>query len=96
MIERNSLTIMLEDIRESMGLALMAMLSDADSSNSSSEPSVNFQHVSTIFSAAIHYLALRARKIKTFNGLDLSSEDEWQSLMATMQQLVSSATQSAK
>lgn len=94
MIERNSLTITLEEVRESTGLALLEMLNDSRLAQGSQSP-IDFQHVSAIFSAAIHYLALRARKIKYFNGIDLSSDDEWQGLIKTMQALVSSAVQAA-
>lgn len=95
MIERNSLTITLEKVRESSGMALMAMLNDSSAAQNS-QSGVDLQHASTIFSAAIHYLAMRARKIKYFNGIDLSSQDEWQGLLKTMQALVSSAAQSTK
>lgn len=86
MLERNSLTVVLEEVREVTGLQLMSTLSEESDEGSNT---IDFQRVSAIFSAAVHYLALRARKIKTYNGLDLTSDQEWERLIDTMQALVS-------
>lgn len=83
-IERNSLTIALEDIRENTGLELMAILSEVDA------PDIDWQAVSTIFSSAIHYLAIRGRKIKLYNGMNLNEEDGWNRLAAAMHTLITS------
>ena len=75
---RNSLTIALEEVRESLGLEMMQRLSAVD------VPTADWQAISNIFSAAIHYLAIRARKIDTYSGMDLTSDDEWLRLTQTM------------
>ena len=77
-VERNSLTIALEEVRESLGLEMMQRLSDVD------VPTADWQAISNIFSASIHYLAIRARKIDTYSGMDLTSDDEWLRLTQTM------------
>lgn len=82
-VERNALTIALEKVRESMGMELMSHLKEVDA------PEGDWQAIANIFSGAIHYLAIRARKIDTFTGMDLSSEQSWERLIDAMQFLIS-------
>lgn len=83
-IERNALTVELEQVREAMGLELMGLLTQTET------PPGDWQAVSVIFTGAIHYLAIRGRKIRFFSGMDLSSDREWVRLIDTMAGLVSS------
>lgn len=82
-IERNALTIAMEEVRESMGLELMEFLSQND------PPQADWQAIANIFSGAIHYLAIRSRKITTFTGMDISEDEGWNRLVASIEFLVS-------
>lgn len=86
-VERNALTIALEKVREERGLELMAHLSQVD------VPQGDWLAISNIFSGAIHYLAIRARKISTFTGMDLGSEESWDRLIDSMEFLVRAVEQ---
>lgn len=85
-VSRNSLTVALEEVREAFGLELMEHLKQVDA------PPADWQAIANIFSGAIHYLALRARKIDTFTGMDLSDEQGWERLFASIEFLVSNLT----
>jgi AcrR family transcriptional regulator len=77
LVERNEVTAKLEDVRERRGLTLMKTLAyDAP-------PHVDVAAVSSLFASSIHYLALRARQIRIFNGIDLRSEEGWARLQRT-------------
>jgi hypothetical protein len=82
-IERNVLTIAMEDVRESMGLELMAFLEKMN------PPKADWQAIATIFSGGIHYLAIRSRKITIYSGMDISGEDGWERLINSIEFLVS-------
>ncbi len=81
-VERNTLTIALEKARERSGLELMAHLNEVNA------PNADWQAIANIFSGAIHYLAIRARKIDTFTGMDLNDELSWGRLIDSMETLV--------
>jgi AcrR family transcriptional regulator len=71
LIERNEVTAKLEEVRERRGLQLMKALAfDAP-------PHVDVAAVSAIFASSVHYLVLRARQIRVFNGVDLRAEEGW-------------------
>jgi len=82
-VDRNALTIAMEDVRESMGLELMEFLSE------SNPPSADWQAIANIFSGAIHYLAIRGRKITTYTGMDISGDEGWDRLINSIRFLVS-------
>ena len=82
-VDRNALTLALEDVRESTGLELMSFLSE------NNPPSADWLAIANIFSSAIHYLAIRGRKIKSFTGMDISTDESWDRLINGMQFLVS-------
>ena len=81
-IERNALTIALEDVREEMGLELMGRLSEIN------PPEADWQAISNIFSGAIHYLAIRSRKVSTFTGMRIDDDEGWDRLIASIRFLV--------
>lgn len=81
-VERNALTIALEKVREARGLELMAHMKNVDF------PEGDWQAISNIFSGAIHYLAIRARKVNTFTGMDLSNDQSWDRLIDSMEFLI--------
>jgi AcrR family transcriptional regulator len=71
LIERNEVTAKLEEVRERRGLQLMKALAfDAP-------PHVDVAAVSALFASSVHYLVLRARLIRVFNGVDLRAEEGW-------------------
>ena len=77
-VERNSLTIELEKIRESKGLELMARMAEIDA------PDADWLAIINLFSASIHYLLIRGRKIKTFTGMDLTGDATWKRINETI------------
>jgi AcrR family transcriptional regulator len=82
-IDRNALTIALEEVRESMGLELMAFLAEMN------PPQADWQAIANIFSSAIHYLAIRSRKVTVFSGMDIAGEEGWDRLIDSIHVLVS-------
>ncbi|MEM8501011.1 MAG: TetR/AcrR family transcriptional regulator [Pseudomonadota bacterium] len=99
-VERNALTIELENVREARAIEIQTILRDAAKQNNSQEEKTNrpesttdeqaidWQAVTTLFSAATHYLAIRARHIKTYNAMDLSTDDGWARIVRTMKVLI--------
>lgn len=86
-IERNSLTIALEHTRERVGLETMEALRHIEA------PNLDWPAITALFSAAIHYLAIRARKINVYNGVALNDGDGWERLVAAMQLLITQTKQ---
>lgn len=89
-IERNALTIASEEVREKMGMELMAALSKTD------PPAGDWQAIANIFSGAIHYLAIRSRKISTFTGMTIDDEQGWDRLINSIEFLVSNIPNSVE
>lgn len=85
MIERNALTIALEDVREKMGLELASHMQKLDL------PEADWQAISNTFIFAINYLAIRGRKVERFTGMDISDEQAWTRMLDAMQFLMSGA-----
>jgi AcrR family transcriptional regulator len=81
-IERNALTIALEEVREAAALELMAFLSETN------PPSADWQAIANIFSGAIHYLAIRSRKITVFSGMNIADDEGWERLITSIEFLV--------
>lgn len=82
-IERNALTIRLEDVREARGLELMAFLATMN------PPKADWQAITNLLSGGIHYLAIRSRKITTFTGMNITDDTGWDRLIDSIQFLVS-------
>jgi hypothetical protein len=71
LVERNALTAIAETARETMGLRIVKELfSDVRDIE-------KVGAVRAVLSAGITYLALRRRKIRWFNGIDLLSDAGW-------------------
>ncbi|AAK24629.1 TetR/AcrR family transcriptional regulator [Caulobacter vibrioides] len=83
LVERNELTAIMEEARELLGLRLMAELFPdvADKTRLSA--------ASAVLAGGIAYLALRRRKIRWFNGLDLKSDDGWTQIAAAIETMAS-------
>jgi AcrR family transcriptional regulator len=80
--ERNEVTIKLEDVRERRGLALMMSLAG------DLPPTVDLAAVSAVLAGGVHYLLLRARRIRVFNGIDLRTDEGWSRLEAAARAMV--------
>lgn len=79
LVERNELTAIMEEARESLGLRLLAELFPDVADRS------RLGAMSAVLSAGIAYLALRRRKIRWFSGVDLRSDDGWKEIVAAIE-----------
>jgi AcrR family transcriptional regulator len=75
-MERNELTAVLEEIRERRGLELLEHFAGGDPA------------VAALLGAAVHYLLVRARKIRIYNGIDLQTDEGWEALLTAMDRLI--------
>lgn len=82
LVERNELTAIMETAREEMGLKLAREIFAGDG-----ERSAQVNAVSALLGAAVTYLALRRRKIRWFNGVDLRSDEGWARLREAVRQM---------
>ena len=81
LVERNELTSIMEEARETLGLRLMAELFPDVADKTM------LQAFSALLSAGVSYLALRQRKIRWYSGLDLKSDAAWTALAAAVEQM---------
>lgn len=79
LVERNDLTAIMEEARESLGLRLLDELFPdvADKSRLGA--------MSAVLSAGVTYLALRRRKIRWYSGVDLQSDEGWTEIARSIQ-----------
>ena len=78
LVERNDLTAIMEEARETMGLKLMAdLFPDAPDQT-------RLAAMSAVLTGGITYLALRRRKIRWFGGLDLQSDAGWAAILSAV------------
>lgn len=78
LVERNALTAITETARETMGLRLIGEIF-----GDTAEPD-QLGAVSALLAAGVTYLALRRRKIRWFNGVDLRSDQGWAQIRAAV------------
>lgn len=71
-VDRNQLTAHLEASREAWGLEVARRLT-----RPGEDEGVDLAALTAVASAALHYLLVRARKIRVFNGLDLHDDAGW-------------------
>ncbi len=71
LVERNALTAIMEEARETLGLRVMRELF-ADVADKA-----RLGAISAVLSAGVTYLALRRRKIRWYAGVDLKSDAGW-------------------
>ncbi len=81
-IERNALTIELEQVREAFGLQMMHELQALEL------PEADWLAITNLFTGAFAYFAIRARKINHFTGMDLSDEESWDRLNSAVYTLI--------
>lgn len=84
LVERNELTAIMEEARESLGLRLLAELFPdvADKARLGA--------VSAVLSAGVAYLALRRRKIRWYSGVDLRSDAGWNEIVRSIEAMTAS------
>ena len=78
LVERNAFTAIMETARETMGLRLAREIFD-----DTGDPGF-VNAVFAIVGAGVTYLAIRRRKIRWFNGIDLRSDEGWRQLKAAV------------
>jgi AcrR family transcriptional regulator len=83
-IERNELTAILESEREAWGTQAAAVLGGEEFVR---VPGTRGGTILLI--AGVQYLLLRSRKIRTFGGFDLRSDDGWRALKSEIRAMVS-------
>jgi len=88
--ERNEVTIRLESVRERRGLQLAKVLAEG------APDMVDVPALMALLASAVHYLLLRARKIRVFNGIDLQTEQGWVRLEAAAKAMVLGALRQTK
>lgn len=79
-VARGPLTSMLDDVRERRTSEMFSELLASDFDVDSNE-----LVLSQIFSAAINYLAIRSRFISMFGGVDLRTEEGWESIISVIE-----------
>lgn len=77
-VERNELTMVLEEIREKVSMELF----QAVRIDPAKYPAVI--SVTTIFAAAVNYLVIRSRTITRFNSMNIKTDDGWETLEQTI------------
>ncbi len=79
LVERNALTAIMEEARESLGLRLLTELFPDVADRS------RLMAMSAVLSAGVSYLALRRRKIRWFSGVDLKSDEGWKQIACAIE-----------
>jgi AcrR family transcriptional regulator len=82
-IERNELTAILESERETWGQQAAALVGGERFARVPGS-----RGTTILLIAGIQYLLLRSRKIRTFGGFDLRSDDGWRELRADVRSMV--------
>lgn len=86
LIERSEVTTRLDEVRERRGLQLMkALAHDVPAGG------VDVPTIAALFASSVHYLLLRARKVRVFGGIDLRTEEGWTRLEAAAMAMILSA-----
>ena len=81
-VERNELTAELEMLRENTHLRLAEMFFPAGAGET------DLQAVLGLIGAGLSYLALRARDVRWYNGIDIQSSAGWRRIEAAVDQIV--------
>jgi len=81
-IERNALTVALENVREEFAMATLEKFSHLKL------PDADWLAITNLFTGSIHYFALRARKISNFSGMDIQQDEFWDRLAQTIEFLI--------
>ncbi|MDG1904051.1 MAG: TetR/AcrR family transcriptional regulator [Arenicella sp.] len=93
LLERNAFTIELENVREASGLELNRFMQDLSSNTTrDSTDEIDWLAITTVLSAGMQYLALRARKINVYNGIELNKDEGWMQLERSIETLIAGVT----
>jgi AcrR family transcriptional regulator len=79
--DREALHPALSNVREQLGLELLQLAHDAPAE-------LDAAALATLLTGAIHYLLIRARQVKAFNGIDLASDAGWQRVSSALHTLL--------
>jgi AcrR family transcriptional regulator len=79
LMERNELTAIMEEARETLGLRLLNELFPDVTDRS------RLAAIGATLSAGVTYLALRRRKIRWYGGVDLKSSEGWDEIVNAIQ-----------
>jgi hypothetical protein len=71
-VDRNELTAHLEEVRERFGLAAARALAAPGELGGADADAIG-----AVIAGAIHYLLIRARKVRLYSGIDLGSDAGW-------------------
>ena len=82
-VERNELTAELEMIRENTALRMVEMFFPTGVG------AVDLPAVLGLVGAGLSYLAVRARDIQWYNGIDIQSDEGWQRIEAAVDRIIS-------
>ena len=82
--DRTALVVALEEVREQRALELEKWLDETYSQ----VDGVDLPAVTTLITAAIDYLAARARKIRIYGGVGIKGDAEWERLLAAVDQII--------
>lgn len=85
MVEHNKLTEELEIIRETRMLRFAELFLATEGART------DLMAVSAIVGSGLSYLACRARKVRWYNGIDLSGEEGWRRIETAVRQIVKGA-----
>lgn len=89
MSDRNELTEALEAVRENRSLAVMRRIAERFDIDERL-----MERISPIFAllgAAANYLAVRGRRLRTFNGVDLQTDQGWATLRTAADAMIAGA-----
>jgi AcrR family transcriptional regulator len=87
--ERGSFQGVLEARREAFGLALMKFGHDAP-------PGLDVPALVTVLTGAIHYLLIRSRQVRWFNGIEINTDAGWHRVEAAISLCVLAAVAHAR
>jgi AcrR family transcriptional regulator len=85
LVDRTPLVVALEAVRERRALELGAWI---DRHYPAAPRGRDLEAVSVILSAAVSYLAVRARTIRVMSGVAIKTDDDWTRLLTALDRLV--------
>ena len=82
--QRTQLVVALEAVRERRANAITVWLAE----HYEAPPGVDIQTIGLLLSAAINYLAVRARTIRVMSGVPIKTHEDWERLLAAADQII--------
>jgi AcrR family transcriptional regulator len=84
--ERTPLVAALEAVRERRANAVMAWLAK----HYEAPPGLDLPAIGLLLSAAMNYLAIRARHIRVMSGVPIKTQDDWERLLSSADRIIDS------